>query len=104
MKIKTGYTVYELVVSVDSDNNPVSAATFTNEFFINGLSTTAVTLSVSLSDASKAIFSTSFSGSTFGNHQFHMKNDLTNVIYVSDTYEISPDSEVDTSPTIYVGL
>jgi len=104
MKIKTGYTVYELVVSVDPDNNPVSATTFTNEVFIDGLPTTGITLSVSFSDSSKAIFVASFSGSTFGSHQFHMKNDLTNVIYVSDSYEVSPDLEVDTSPTIFVGL
>lgn len=104
MKIKTGHTIYELVVSADQDNNPVSAATFSQAFFIDGVSTTAVTLSVSLTDASRAIFSASFSASTLGFHQFELKNSLTDVIYISDSYDASPDSEVDVSPTIYVGL
>jgi tellurite resistance protein TehA-like permease len=104
MRIKTGHTVYELVVSADLDNNPISAATFSKAFFIDGSSTTAVTLSISLTDASRAIFSASFSASTFGFHQFELKNSLTDVIYISDSYDSRPDSEVDPSPTIYVGL
>jgi hypothetical protein len=104
MAIKTGHTIYELVVSADADNNPLSAATFSQAFFINGSSTTAVTLSVSLVDTSRAIFSASFSASTTGYHQFELKNDINNVIYISDSYDVRPDNEVDPSPTIYVGL
>ena len=102
MTIKTGHTVYEMVVSLNSGNNPLSTATFTDTFFINGTSTTAVTLSISLSDASRGIFSASFSAATVGFHQFELKNDLTNVVYISDAYDVRPDNEIDT--TIYVGL
>jgi tellurite resistance protein TehA-like permease len=104
MKVGTGYTVIELVESVDVDNNPVSAATFNSAFFIDGVLTTGVTLNVLLSDPSRAIFKTSFSGSTFGTHQFHLRNLSTNVIFVSDTYDVRPDNEINPSPTIYVGL
>jgi hypothetical protein len=104
MLIKTAQTVYELVVSVGPDNNPVSATTFSDSFFIDGIQTTAVTLSVSLSDDSEGIFAASFSASTFGNHQFHLRNDVTDVLYISDIYNVRPDNEVDVSPTIYVGL
>ena len=104
MAIKTGYTVYELVKSVDADNNPVSGATFSSSFYIDGVSTTAVTLNIAISDASKATFNTSFSASTIGIHQYELRNLSTNVIYVSDAYNVRPDNEVDASPTIYVGL
>jgi len=104
MNIKTGYTVYELVKSVDLDNNPVSAATFSSSFYIDGIETTGVTLSISISDALKATFNTSFSGATFGMHQYELRNSITNVIYVSNIYNVRPDDEVDKSTTIYVGL
>lgn len=104
MKIKTGDTVYELVISADSNNNPVSAATFTNYFYINGSLTSSITPTVALVNASTGTFSVSWSASTHGYHQLHMKNSATNVIFISDVYEVLPDVEVDPSPTIYVGL
>ncbi len=104
MKIKTGDTVYELIISTDSNNNPVSAATFNNYFYINGSLSSSITPIISLANDSVATFSVSWSASTHGYHQLHMKNLLTNVIYISDIYEVLPDNEVDPSPTIYVGL
>jgi len=104
MKIKTGDTVYELVMSADSNNNPVSGATFNTLFYINGSLTSSIVPSVSLVNASTATFSVTWSASTYGYHQLHMQNNITSVIFVSDIYEVLPDSEVDPSPTIYVGL
>lgn len=104
MKIKTGDTVYELVMSLDTNNNPVSAATFVNYFYINGNVTSSISPTISLVNASAATFSVSWSSSTHGYHQLHMRNLNTNVVFVSDIYEVLPDSEVDPSPTIYVGL
>jgi len=104
MKIKTGKTIYELVISVDTNTNPVSAATFNTSFYINGTLNNSIVPNVSLVNASTATFSVTWSASTYGYHQLHMKNNLTDVIYVSDIYEVLPDSEVDPSPTIYVGL
>lgn len=103
-RILTGDTVFELVKSVDADNNPVTGATFNNSFYINGALTTAVTVSVTLADPTTGIFSASFSGSTLGFYQFQLKNNITNVIYISDSYDVSPDNEVIVSPTIYVGF
>ncbi len=104
MKIKTGDTVYELVMSVDVNNNPVSAATFTSSFYINGSLTNTIIPSVSLINSSASTFSVSWSASTYGYHQLHMKNASTSAIYISDVYEVLPDAEVDPSPVIYVGL
>lgn len=104
MRIKTGYTVYELVKSVDVDNNPVPGPTFNSVFYIDGIISTGVTLSITTSNVTGATYNASFSASTFGMHQYELKNSLTNVIYISDIYDVRPDNEVDTSPTIYVGL
>jgi hypothetical protein len=104
MKVKTGNTIYELVMSVDTNNNPVSGATFDTSFYIDGVITSSIIPSISLINASGATFSVTWSASTYGFHQLHMKNALTNVIFVSNLYEVLPDVEVDPSPTIYVGL
>lgn len=104
MLIKTGTTINELLVSFDVNNNPVSAATFTTYFFIDGILTNSIIPTISLSDGASATFYISWSASTYGMHQCHIRNNTTSIIYVSDLYNVRPDSEVDVSPTIYVGL
>lgn len=104
MKIKTGQTVYEVVISVDNNNVPQPGATFTTVFIVDGTVNNSITPTVQLSNAPNAIFNISFSANTYGTHQFYAKNTLTNVIYISDSYEAVPDEQVDISPTIYVGL
>lgn len=104
MKIKTGQTVYEVVLSVDTNNIPQPTATFTTVFIVDGIVNNSITPNIQLSNAPNAIFNISFSASTYGTHQFYVKNILTNVIYISDSYEVVPDEQVDTSHTIYVGL
>ena len=37
MKIITGQTVYETIMSIDSNNNPISAATFSTILYKNGI-------------------------------------------------------------------
>jgi hypothetical protein len=104
MDIRTGQTIFENIMSLDVDGNPLSATTFDKTFFVNGSATTAVTLSINLSDASTGTFSASFSSSTYGYHQYRALNNISKVIYMSDIYIVKPDSELAGGATIYVGL
>ncbi len=104
MKIKTGNTVYELVMSLDINNRPVSGATFTSYFYIDGILTNSITPTVSLVNGLTGTFSVSWSASTIGMHQMHLQNNDTSIIYVSDLYNVRPDSEFDVNPIVYVGL
>lgn len=104
MVVGTGQTVYEIVQSFDNNNNPVTGVTFDQTFYIDGQIATGITLSISLSNPSIASYTVSWSSSTYGYHQFYLKNDLTSVIFVSDIYDVVPDSQINVSPTIYVGL
>jgi hypothetical protein len=104
MDIRTGETIYENIMSLDVDGNPLSATTFNKTFFINGSASTAVTLSINLSDASTGTFSASFSSSTYGYHQYRALNNISGVIYMSDIYIVKIDSELAGGATIYVGL
>lgn len=99
---RTGETIYELILSVDVDNNPVTGATFDNTIFKDGVEFTGITISETLTDATNGLFSFSFSSDTTGTYQMHVKNNSTNVLFVSDQYFIKPASEFDT--TVYVGL
>lgn len=104
MLIKTGFTINELVLSFDTNNNPVSGATFTQNFYIDGVLTNSVVPNISLVNPTTATFSISWSASTFGIHQMHLKNNITDVVYVSELYNARPDNEVDVSPNIYLGI
>lgn len=104
MRLKTGITVHEIVVSSDQNNNPVTGVTFESAFFINGSSYTGITPTITLANALIGTYQVSFSASTTGDHQFYLKNPLTNVIYLSDVYQVVDDSEFDASATVYVGL
>lgn len=104
MLIKTGFTINEIILSFDTNNNPVSGATFTQSFYIDGILNNTIIPSIVLSNPNTGTFSVSWSASTFGIHQMHLKNNNTNVLYISEMYNVRPDNEVDPSPTIYVGL
>jgi len=104
MKIKTGITVYEIVVSSNQNNNPVTGVTFDFAFFIDGTLTTSIVPDIYLSNIDTGTYTISWSASTYGTHQLYAKNLTTNIIYMSDIYLVRPDNEVDPSPTIYVGL
>jgi len=101
MKIETGETVYESIVSVDTNNNPISATTLTTHLFNDGVLYTGSSINVSLTDAENAIFTASWSAGTYGHYQLYAKNDVTNLIYMSDVYFVVPD---DAEVTVYVGL
>lgn len=103
MNIKTGQTVYEDIMSLDIDNNPiVSGVTFDAIATLNGVEYTGVTINMSLTDASRGLFLASWSGDVIGDYQIYVKNNNTNVIFISSTVRVRPDSEFD--QTIYIGL
>lgn len=102
MSIRTGQTVYENILSLDMDNNPVSAATFTSTMTKDGIIDSATTISISLVDGNTGVFSASWSAATIGEYQMYVKNDVTNVIFVADTVSVRPDSEFEQN--IYIGL
>jgi hypothetical protein len=102
MDIRTGQTVYEQIMSLDQDNNPVSGATFDTQIYKDGLVYTGVSVSMLLSDDVRGVFTASWSADTIGYYQLYVKNNSTNVIFVSDSYNVRPDSFFDT--TIFVGL
>jgi len=100
MKIRTGQTVYETIVSVDTNNYPVSGATLNTILYKDGLAHS--TLATTLTDAENAIFTTSWSASSIGSYQVYSKNETTNLIYTYDVYlVVSDDEEI---ATIYVGF
>jgi hypothetical protein len=103
MIYKTGQTIYDLVLSLDMDNIPVIETTFEYTLYNNGVVDNTTVFDIILTDEAKGMFTVSFSASTFGSFQYHLKNNSTGVIFISNTFLVKPDTEVDPSPTIYVG-
>jgi hypothetical protein len=105
MNIKTGQTVYELVRSFDKNTNtPITPANFINTVYNDGNINSGVTINVSLTDSIQGIYTLSWSASTYGVYQIHVENTTTEVIYISEIYNAKPDSEINPTTTIYVGL
>lgn len=100
--INTGQTVYEIIQSFDTNNNPITGVTFDINFFVNGQISNTIIPNVTLTNASAATYSVGWSADTYGYHQFYAKNNITNVIYVSELYNVNINSG--TNPIIYVGL
>lgn len=102
MTIITGETVYEQILSLNADNNPVTGATFDIAMYKDGTIDTGITVSISLTDSIRGVFTAEWSASTFGDYQLYAKNNSTDVVFVSDTVDVS--SETPGSATVYVGL
>ena len=58
---------------------------------------------MSLVDAVTGAYTSSWSASTTGSYQVYYKNGSTSVIFVSDTYQVKPDSDFD-AVKVFVGL
>ncbi len=99
---RTGETIYEMILSVDSDYQPVSGATFTTYLFKDGQLYTGATVDVTLIQASTGVFASTWSASTTGNYRVYYKNEDTTVAQFSEIIRVKPDSEFE--QTIYVGL
>lgn len=102
MAYRTGDTIYQHIVSTDSNNSVESGATFVNKLYRNGSLYTGATLSFSLSDAPRGIYAASFSASTIGEYQIYSDNLTTNTIYISDTFSVKSAEDISTS--IYIGF
>lgn len=102
MNIRTGQTAYENVLSLDMDNNPITGATFDSVLYLNNTIFTGSTPSYTLTDASRGIFTFSWSSDTVGDYQMYVKNNVTDVIFVSNTVNVRPDSEFEQN--IFIGL
>lgn len=98
----TGQTIYESIVSVDTNNNPISAATFATSLYKNGEICTENQINILLADGINAVFSASWSAASYGNYQLYVKNNVTSVIYMSEVYPIvSLDEE---RAVVYIGI
>jgi len=102
MNYRTGQTIYEQILSLNADNQPVSSATFSYTLFNSGNTYTATTVDISLSDASTGIFTANWTFSEVGVYQLYVRNLSTNVVFVSDLYNVRPDNEF--QQNIYIGL
>lgn len=102
MNIRTGQTLYEEVLSLDVDNNPISGATFNVVSFKDGFVYSGVTVNVYLASAELGVFTASWSADTIGDYQIYLKNNDTNVIFITDKVSVLPDSSFEQN--IFIGL
>lgn len=102
MNIGTGTTVYEQIISLDLDNNSVSGVTFDTIMYRNGTTYTGLTVGMALSDASRGVFTASWSASTTGDYQLYSKNNITSVVFIADNVSVVSDSELNTN--VYIGI
>lgn len=100
MNISLGEIVYEQILSLDVDNNPITGATFDYVLYLDSTIYSGGSISYSLTDPIRGIFTFSWSADTYGTYQLYTKNNSTNVIFVADTIDIKPG--IDTN--IYIGL
>ncbi len=102
--VNTGQTVYEIVQSFDSNNNPITGVTFDLNFYVNGQISNTIVPDINLINSSAATYSVSWSSDTYGYHQFYVRNQTTNVMYVSELYNVNSGITATAQPIIYVGL
>jgi hypothetical protein len=95
-----GEIIYDQVLSLDVDNNPVVGVTFDYALYINNSVYSGGSISYSLTDNTRGIFTFSWSADTYGAYQLYAKNNSTNVIYMSDIINIAPSIDA----SIYIGL
>lgn len=103
-EVNTGQTVYEIIQSFDQNNNPITGATFDLNFYVNGVLSNTISPNISLVNSSAATYSVSWSSDTYGYHQFYLRNQSTNVMYVSELYNVNSGITATAQPIIYVGL
>ena len=102
MKYRTGQTINENIVSFDKLNNPITGVTFDIVFFKDNSVISGINYNLSLIDSQRAVYNLQWSASTLGDYQFYAKNNITEVIFMSDIYNVVDDDEA--SMTVYVGI
>jgi len=102
-RFRTGETINEIIYSVDRNNSAVTPVTFDIDIYRDGTPITGDTVSMSLVNAETGAYASSWSASTVGDYQVYYKNSSTSVIYITDTYQVLPDSDFD-AVKVFVGL
>ena len=102
MTVNTGETIVEQFLSLDSNNNPVSAATFNSIMLKDGTVDAGTIITIGLINAATGIFGASWSAASYGDYQIYIKNNITNVIFMSDKVNVIPDNEFEQN--IFLGL
>jgi len=100
LSIKTGQTVYEEVISIDNRNNVVVPTTFDFTLFKNGTEYTGVSISSSLVDNFRGVYSFQYTPILIGQYRLYVKNLTTDVIYNSNVVEVTSGSS---HITVYTG-
>lgn len=95
-----GEMIYEQVMSLDVDNNPVTGATFDALLYLDNTIYSGGNLFYVLTDDSRGVFTFSWSADTYGAYQLYAKNNSTNVVFLSDVVEVKPGADTN----IYIGL
>lgn len=100
---RTGQTIYMQVLSYDEYSQPVSATTFDTKLFKNSSENLTLSIASGLTDSESAVFTFSFIPLEYGMYQLYCKNNVTNVLFISDTFNVVADDYlVDTE--IYLGF
>jgi hypothetical protein len=68
----------------------------------DGTTYTGLTVNMAISDASRGVFTASWSASTTGDYQLYAKNNITSVVFIADNITVVPDSEITTN--VYIGI
>jgi hypothetical protein len=84
----TGVTIYEVILSVDRDNNPVTGATFQKMVYVNG-QPSSIPLSLTSINPQTGAYVAYFSASELTIYQFTIKNITTDVLYVSKVFRLT---------------
>jgi hypothetical protein len=100
MNVSLGNIVYEQILSLDVDNNPITGATFDSVLYLDNTLYSGGSISYVLTDELRGIFTFSWSAETYGAYQLYVKNNITNTIFVSDTINVKPGADMN----IYIGL
>jgi|TARA_R110000851_G_scaffold212152_2_gene364823 hypothetical protein len=98
----TGDTVHINFVSVSGlTNAPVTDGTeFNDVLFKDGAVYNGAEITVSLVDNSLGMYLATFVLTELGDYQLYVKNEATNVIYITETIKVVPREQT----TIYVGI
>lgn len=87
---------------MDQNNVAVSATTFDTVLYLDGAES-LTSVSVSLYDVQRAVFSVSFVPETYGQYQLYMRNNETDTVYISNVFDVSTGG-TSSAMDIYVGL
>ncbi len=98
----TGVTIYDTLVSLDQNNVAVSATTFDTVLFKDGQES-LLSVSVSLYDIPRALFMASFIPEEYGSYQLYAKNNVTDVVYLSNIFDVSTGITAPAA-SIYIGI